>query len=125
MNTVSLIGRLTKNPEVKYSNETAVARFNLAIDRPGKDKGADYISCVAFGKTAEVIEKWVTKGKQIGVMGRIQTGSYEKEGKRVYTTDVVAERIELLGSAPSEKPVEKQEQAVIPDFATLDESIPF
>lgn len=101
MNQVSLIGRITKDPEIKYTSgekSMAVARFNLAVDRPMKKGEADFISVVCFGKTAEVVEKYAGKGKQLGVVGRIQTGSYEKDGRKVYTTDVIADRVELLGS---------------------------
>lgn len=104
MNQVILIGRLTRDPEVKYTTGTqkAVARFTLAIDRPvgqGKEKQTDFPSIVAFGKTAELIEKYVGKGQQVAVQGRLQTGSYTKQdGTKVYTTDVLAERVEFLGS---------------------------
>lgn len=104
MNRVILIGRLTKDPDIRYSGETAVARFTLAVNRyvrNGED-AADFISCVAFGKTAEVAEKYLSKGSQAGVAGRIQTGSYtNRDGQKVYTTDVVVERLELLGSKNS------------------------
>lgn len=101
MNNVTLIGRLTRDPEVRYSDTgTAVGRFSLAIDRgkdkKGEDRGADFPSVVCFGKTAELVEKYVAKGRLVGVTGRLQTGSYEKDGHKVYTTDVVADRIEFL-----------------------------
>lgn len=102
MNTVQLIGRLTRDPQISYTAQaqTAVARFTLAIDRGkdknGEDRGADFPSCIAFGKTAELIDKYVHKGDRIGLMGRVQTGSYEKDGQKVYTTDIVADRIEFL-----------------------------
>ena len=99
MNSVSLIGRLTKDPDVRYSAATqlAVARFSIAIDRPGKDKGTDYPNIVCFGKTAELVEKYLTKGRLVGISGRVQTDSYEKDGRKVYTTEVVADRVEFLG----------------------------
>ncbi len=103
MNKVTLIGRLTKDPEVRYSagSQTAVARFSIAIDRGkkanGEDGGTDFPNIVAFGKTAELVEKYVSKGQQIAVEGRIQTGSYERDGVKHYTTDIVAERVEFLG----------------------------
>ena len=129
MNNVVLIGRLTKDPELKYipQSETAVANFTLAVDRPmAKEKTADFIRIVAFGKTAELCEKYLAKGRQVGIQGRIQTGSYEnKNGDKVYTTDVIAERVEFLGKKDEEK---DQEQSNIPEgFATLDddEEIPF
>lgn len=97
-----MIGRLTRDPQITYTaqSQTAVARFTLAIDRgkdrDGNDKGADFPSCVAFGKTAELIDKYVHKGDRLGLMGRVQTGSYEKDGQKIYTTDIVADRIEFL-----------------------------
>lgn len=105
MNKVILMGRLTRDPEVRYSsgeNATAVARFSLAVDRRFKREGeqnADFISCVAFGKTAEFIEKYFRKGMRMTLAGRIQTGSYtNKEGNKVYTTDVFVEECEFAES---------------------------
>lgn len=103
MNQVVLVGRLTKDPDVRYNpSGMAVARFTVAVDRRFKREGqpdADFISCVAFGKTGEFIEKYFTKGKLIGLTGSIQTGSYtNKDGQKVYTTDVVAENVEFVGS---------------------------
>lgn len=98
MNKVILCGRLTKEPEVRYSqgqNPTAVAKYTLAVDRKFKQDGqptADFINCVAFGKNGEFAEKYLHKGTKIIVEGRIQTGSYtNKDGQKVYTTDVVVE----------------------------------
>ncbi len=98
MNKVVLIGRLTKDPEVRYSqgkNEMAVARYTLAVDRKAKQQdgqNADFINCICFGKGAEFCEKYLSKGIKIAVTGRIQTGSYtNKNGQKVYTTDVVVE----------------------------------
>lgn len=107
MNKVVLIGRLARDPEVRYSqNDTsmAIARFSLAVDRRGRSNNpdgqtADFISCVAFGRTAEFIERYFTKGNRIGVYGHIQTGSYtNKDGARVYTTDVVVDEAEFVES---------------------------
>ena len=104
MNSVLLIGRLTKDPELRYSQSgVAVCRFSIAIDRGkdknGKDMGADFPQILCFGKTAENCDKYLGKGMQCGVTGRIQTGSYEgKDGKKVYTTEVLADRIEFLGN---------------------------
>lgn len=97
MNNVTLIGRLTKDPEIRYTQgerQMAIARYTLAVDRPGKkqegQQNADFISCTAFDKAAEFVEKYMKKGVKIGVQGRIQTGSYtNKDGQKVYTTDVV------------------------------------
>ena len=108
MNKVILMGRLTRDPDVRYSNgenATAVARFSLAVDRRFKrdgDQKADFISCVAFGKTAEFIEKYIRKGMRMTLAGRIQTGSYtNKEGNKVYTTDVFVEECEFAESKKS------------------------
>lgn len=105
MNKVILMGRLTRDPEVRYSqgeNSLAIARFTLAVDRRFKRQGeqdADFISCVAFGKTAEFAEKYLKQGTKIAVTGRIQTGSYtNKEGQKVYTTEVVVEETEFAES---------------------------
>ena len=106
MNKVVIIGRFTRDPEIKYTtgeNATATARFSLAVNRRFKNKegnyDADFINCVAFGKTVECIEKYFTKGMAIGITGRIQTGSYtNKEGQKVYTTDVVVEETEFVES---------------------------
>lgn len=100
MNSVVLIGRLTRDPEIKYisDNQTAVANFTVAIDRPmAKEKTADFIRIVVFGKQAENCEKYLAKGRLVGIQGRIQTSSYKtKDGETRYTTDVVAERVEFL-----------------------------
>ena len=102
MNRTILIGRLTKDPDVRYTqgeNSMCIARYTLAVDRKGKDKGADFISCVAFGKGGEFAEKYLNKGKKIAVTGKIQTGSYtNKDGVKVYTTDVVVEDHEFCES---------------------------
>lgn len=111
MNNVSIVGRFARDPEVRHTDSgVAVARFTVAVNRQAKDgvQTADFISCVAFKGTAEFIEKYFKKGMAIGLTGRIQTGSYEKEGTKVYTTDVVAERVEFVekkaeGSKNSEK----------------------
>lgn len=99
MNLVTLIGRLAADPEVKHSGETAIAKYRLAVDRRYKKEGqpeADFISCVAFGKSGEFAEKYLSKGMKIAVEGRIQTGSYTKDdGTKVYTTDVIVEHHEF------------------------------
>lgn len=103
MNSVQLVGRFTRDPDVRYSDGGAtIARFSLAVDRRFKSENgptADFPNCVAFGKTAEFIEKYFRKGMRIGVQGRIQTGSYKnQEGTMVYTTDVVIENCEFVES---------------------------
>lgn len=108
MNKVILMGRLTRDPEVRYSqgdSATAVARYTLAVDRRFKRDGeanADFIGCVAFGKAAEFAEKYLRQGTKIAVTGRIQTGSYtNKDGQKVYTTDIVVEDHEFVESKAS------------------------
>ena len=102
MNVVTLIGRLTSDPEVRYISEsqTAIATFTLAINRPlrnGEEKKTDFIRVTVFGRQAENCERYLAKGRLIGVHGRIQTGSYtDKDGRKVYTTDVIANRVEFL-----------------------------
>lgn len=102
MNKTILMGRLTRDPEVRMNGDMAVTRFSLAVDRRFKKDGeqtADFINCVAFGKTAEFIEKYGHKGTKFVVEGRIQTGSYtNKDGQKVYTTDVVVEQVEFAES---------------------------
>jgi len=108
MNKVILMGRLTRDPEVRYSqgeNSLAIARYTIAVDRRFKRAGeqeADFISCVAFGKTAEFAEKYLKQGTKIAITGRIQTGSYtNKEGQKVYTTEVIVEDHEFAESKAS------------------------
>ena len=109
MNKVILMGRLVRDPEVRYSqgeNATAVARYTLAVDRrssrANSEESADFIGCVAFGRAAEFAEKYLHKGTKLVVTGRIQTGSYtNKDGVRVYTTDVVVEDQEFAESKNS------------------------
>ena len=106
MNKVILIGRLTRDVELGYSeNNTAFARYTLAIDRPYKQNGgqeADFIRCLMFGRTAELAEQYLGKGIKVAVEGRIQTGSYVNgEGQKIYTTDVVVERQEFLERKPN------------------------
>ena len=106
MNKVILMGRLTRDPDVRYSNgeqATAVARFTLAVDRRvarrDGEQTADFIGCVAFGRTAEFVEKYFRQGMRMVISGRIQTGSYtNRDGQKVYTTDVVAEEVEFAES---------------------------
>lgn len=105
MNKVILIGRLTKDPETRYSqgqNPTCITRYSLAVDRQFKrygEQAADFLNCVAFGKQGEFAEKYLKKGAKIAVTGRLQTGSYtDKDGKKVYTTDVVVESHEFVES---------------------------
>lgn len=142
MNQVTLIGRLTRDAEVRYSageKQTAVARFTLAVDRRFKKDGeqsADFISCVAFGKTAELFGTHIHQGTKIAVIGRIQTGSYtNKDGQKIYTTDVMVESIEFCeskgannggGNAPTPAPTNNGNDFMsIPSDNIADEGLPF
>ena len=139
MNSVNLIGRLTRDPDLRYTQSgIAVVRFTLAVDRKlSKEKRqqaeqtADFISTTAWGKTAEIISNYFSKGSQIGIEGRIQTGSYEKDGQRIYTTDVIVNSITFVGSKNSNSGGENQatsyqEQAEANGFYPVDnDDIPF
>ena len=146
MNKVILMGRLTRDPEVRYSQgeqATAIARYTIAVDRrfrrDNDQQTADFIPCVAFGRLGEFAEKYLRKGTKIAITGRIQTGSYtNKDGQRVYTTDVVVEEQEFAESkaasqnngdfAPADRPAPSSAAAGdgfmnIPDG--IDEELPF
>ena len=137
MNHVHIMGRPTRDPEVRYGNENnSVAKFTLAVDRrykkQGEEQQADFISCVAFNKQAEFIEKYIKKGVKIVVTGRIQTGSYtNKDGQKVYTTDVVCEEIEFAESKNNNAGAQQEAEPSsvgdgfmnIPDG--IDEELPF
>lgn len=107
MNKFLGIGYVTKKPEVRYANEKAVARFSLGISRRTKDAGVDFINCVAFGKTAEFIEKYFDKGMKMVVEGSVRTGSYEKDGRKIYTTDIVVDTVEFGESKNNSANAEK------------------
>ena len=148
MNRVILMGRLTRNPDIRYSqsgDNMAIARFTLAVDRRGRksengsdQQTADFISCVCFGKTAEFVDKYLRQGTKIAVTGRIQTGSYtNRDGQKVYTTEVVLDEIEFAESknmqsndAPVYRPASRPEPSAagegfmnIPDG--IDDELPF
>lgn len=158
MNSVELIGRLVRDPDVRYTSgsQTAVATFTIAIDRPqrqdGSEKQADFPRITVFGRQAETCEKYLKKGRMVAIQGRLQTGSYQnKNGDTVYTTDVVANRVEFIDwggqqggqgyqrsndsqqsqfSAPA-APAPQSQQAAQPDddmpdsFEAIDEDVPF
>ena len=145
MNSVVLIGRLTRDPETRYTSATqmAVSTFAIAIDRmvkQGEEKKTDYPRITVFGKQAENCEKFLKKGRLVGIQGRLQTGSYtDKNGNTVYTTDVVADRVEFLEwgekseqkeqpkeePKPKATPKETQEEFVPSGFAQIEDDIPF
>lgn len=130
MNVVNLIGRLTKDPEVRYTtgqNQMAVATFTIAIDRMGKEKQTDYPRITVFGRQAENCEKYLHKGNRVAIEGRIQTGSYEKDGRKIYTTDVIANRVEFI---ETKKAAENGNQSategeIPPRFEMLNDDTPF
>lgn len=135
MNQVSLIGRIVRDPEVRYTTSgMANCKFTLAVSR-GKDKngneGVDYPQCVAWGKQAEAMERYVKKGQQLGITGRIQTGSYERDGRKVYTTEVYCTSIEFLGkaessgSAPAAAPSDNTPSGIPEGFEALSDDCPF
>lgn len=137
MNKVILTGRLTRDPEIRYAqqNDTAIARYTLAVDRMTKnaEQSADFIRCVAFNKPAEFAEKYLRKGIKIAITGRIQTGSYtDRDGRKVYTTDIVVENQEFCesrnassSSEPSTQPSSNYADKFmnIPDG--IDDELPF
>lgn len=117
MNKVELVGRITKDPNISYTKEsTCVARFTMAMNRRFKKDEADFISCVAFGKQGEFMEKYAKKGMKFEVVGRLQSGSYKnKDGQTVYTTDVVVEEIEFGEGKSEKKDTEPADFVNIPD----------
>lgn len=137
MNSVQLVGRLTRDPEMRYTDGgSAIARFSLAVDRRYKSENgptADFPNCVAFGRTAEFIEKYFRKGMRMGCQGRIQTGSYtNNDRQKVYTTDVVVESCEFVEAKVSQQseenndgfgPADENGFMNIPD--DIDEELPF
>lgn len=140
MNKVIILGRLIKDIDLKYSQSgTAFANMTVAVDRGmSKDKKAeaqakgqptsDFIPCKLFGKTAEIVAQYFQKGDQIVVEGRIQTGSYEKDGHKVYTTDVAVDRFEFVGKSEKKEPQQSNSYENNNDFMAMDdsdESIPF
>ena len=135
MNKVIMIGRLVKDPEIRYSqgaSSTCIARYTLAVDRKFKQEGqptADFINCIAFGKLGEFAEKYLHKGIKIAVTGRIQTGSYKnKDGNTVYTTDVVVEEQEFCESKSQSNSQPQPTQNVDMGFMNIDtdmDSLPF
>ena len=140
MNKVILMGRLTRDPDVRYTtgdNAMAVARYSLAVDRRFKRQGdeqtADFINCVCFGKSAEFAEKYLHKGTKLVVEGRIQTGSYtNKDGNKVYTTDIVVENQEFAESKASAETNQQTQRPDVNSFNDIpgtgvieDEDMPF
>ena len=152
MNSVELIGRLTRDPDVRYTSgsQTAVATFTIAIDRPqrqdGGERQTDFPRITVFGRQAETCEKYLKKGRLVAIQGRLQTGSYQnKNGDTVYTTDVVANRVEFIdwggqqqggqsyqrndyqqaAPAPAARPQSQPDDDMPDSFEAIDEDVPF
>lgn len=133
MNSVNLIGRMTRTPELRYTeSQMAVCRFSIAIDRgkdrDGNDRGADFPNIVVFGKTAENCEKYLAKGRKVGIAGHIQTGSYtNKDGVKVYTTDIIADRVEFIdwGEKTQESSQSEQSDGFVNVPDGIEEELPF
>lgn len=122
MNKVVLIGRLTRDPELRYtSSNIPSVRFSLAVDRPftsqSGERETDFINIVVWRKQAENVKKYITKGSLVAVEGRIQTGSYEKDGQRVYTTDVVADNVQFLETKAQSQNRPVEDSVTPADFA--------
>lgn len=123
MNRVCLVGRLTKDPELKYSqNGTAICNFTLAVDRPYKnsqgEKETDFLSCIVFGRIGENCAEYLGKGKRVAIDGRVQTRNYEnKDGKKVYVTEIIADNVQFLTpkSKTDEAPADMPMHEVNPD----------
>ena len=120
MNKFIGLGRLTRDPEIKTTQQgTKYARYTLAIDRKKKDDGADFPSCIAFGKSAEFAEKYLKQGTKICIEGHIQTGSYEKNGQKYYTTDIIIDSQEFAESKKVSQPEDEN------GFVSANEKLPF
>lgn len=127
MNLVVLMGRLTADPDIKNTDTTTIASYTLAVDRISKEKATDFIRCKAFGKGADFAEKYLKKGMKIAIEGRIQTGSYtNKEGVKVYTTDVIVNShnfCESKGEAAASAPTAEDDFMNVP--GDIDAECPF
>lgn len=135
MNNLNILGRLTKDPELRYTqSRMAVCRFTLAVDRglskdkklEAENKGqptADFIGITAFGKTGELVSSYMSKGQQLAITGRIQTSSYDgQDGNRIYRTDVIADRVYFISNGNGNK--NKTEQSQVDDFGLGEDAIP-
>lgn len=128
MNAVILIGNLTRDPELRWSQDMAICRFSIAVnDGYGEKQRTSYIPIVVFGKSAENCDKYLSKGSKVAVNGRIQTGSYtNKEGQKVYTTDVIANNVEFLSSGGDGHKREERQQEIPEGFQALpDDDVPW
>lgn len=132
MNSVQLIGRMTSDPSIRDTEKVKIASFRLAVPRPfGKDE-VDFINCKAFGKSAEYLENYKSKGDEIAVVGRIETGSYKnKDGNTIYTTDIICDRVESTHGSKGGNAEPREEKKPLPpeqmtdSLEQLDEDLPF
>lgn len=133
MNKVELVGRLTKEPEVKMTqNQTPFCNFTVAVDRRFKDQSgnrqADFINCVAWQKTAQFIQKYFHKGNRIGICGSIQTRSYEKDGQKIFITEVLAEEAEFVEAnnrTEAQEEHQENQEPVAPTESEAEKDLPF
>lgn len=129
MNSVVLIGRLVRDPELAYTTtQTAVCKFTVAVDRPTRDKATDFIRITAWGKVAENCKQYLAKGRMCAVNGRIETGSYtNREGRKVETTEVVANNVEFIQQRerPSEREMPRNPETTFDNFSATDDYVPF
>ena len=130
MNSIVLIGRLARDPELSYTaSQTAMCRFTLAVDRPrrnGEDQGADFIRIVVWNRQAETCDRYLSKGSRVAIEGNIRTGSYEnRDGVTVYTTDVWANRVEFLSSARDNDNTEPRKVEREDSFNATYDDVPF
>ena len=131
MNKVILIGRLTRDPEIRTAQDgLTIARYSLAIDRQTKEKQADFFRCVTFGKNAEFVERYLKKGTKVAVTGRLQSGSYtDRDGRKVYTVEVVTENHEFVESKAAAERNEQQIETSADGFMNIPdgnhEELPF
>ena len=123
MNSVILIGRLARDPELSFTQNTnkAVCKFTIAVDRMKKEDGADFIRITVWGKQAENCDRFLKKGRQVAIMGRIQTGSYKKNDETIYTTDVVADRVQFLGGQGEERREEPKQEVHEEEYTYMDD----
>ena len=130
MNNFKGIGNLTRDPEARYTKnkngeDMAIVRFTLAVGIPKKKDDTSFLSCVAFGKTGEVIEKYTRKGSKVAVDGYIQTGSYEKDGVKHYTTDIIVEEVEFLSKAEQKQEQKPDADGFMNIAQGLEDELPF
>ena len=124
MNKVFMMGRLTKDPEVRYNGDKAVARYSIAVDRRFKKDEADFFNCVSFGKQAEFVEKYLTKGTKVVLNGRLQNDTYtNKNGEKAYSMSIIVEEIEFAESKKDEPKKQETDFVDVPDG--IEDALPF